>query len=54
VKAAVVRSFDRPLEDVNHAVDQVLDGSAPEPQMVFQMTGVGGMNGGHAHLAAHA
>ena len=29
VKAAVVRSFDRPLEDVNHAVDQVLDEARP-------------------------
>jgi propanol-preferring alcohol dehydrogenase len=28
---------ERPLEDVNHAIEQVLDGSAPAPRLVFRM-----------------
>ena len=28
------------IDDVNAAVEQVLDGTAPEPRMVFQMNGV--------------
>jgi hypothetical protein len=30
---------ERPLDDVNEAIEQVLDGSAPQPRMVFDMQG---------------
>ena len=33
---------ERPLEDVNDAIEQVLDGSSPAPRLVFDMQAVGG------------
>jgi propanol-preferring alcohol dehydrogenase len=30
---------ERPLDDVNQAIEQVLDGSAPAPRLVFRMSG---------------
>ena len=42
------------LDDVNEAVEQVLDGSAPEPRMVFQMDAAEAGHDGHAHAVAHA
>lgn len=38
-EAGVLRA-ERRLEDVNEAIAQVLDGSAPEPRLVFDMTPV--------------
>jgi propanol-preferring alcohol dehydrogenase len=32
-----VEYAERPLDDVNHAIDQVLDGTAPAPRLVFRM-----------------
>jgi propanol-preferring alcohol dehydrogenase len=34
-----VEYVERPLDDVNHAIEQVLDGSAPAPRLVFRMDG---------------
>lgn len=33
----VVERAERPLEDVNEAIEQVLDGSAPQPRLVFDL-----------------
>ena len=33
-----VQRAERPLEDVNDAIEQVLDGSAPAPRLVFDMS----------------
>jgi propanol-preferring alcohol dehydrogenase len=35
-----VERVERELEDVNDAIEQVLDGSAPAPRMVFRMSEV--------------
>ena len=35
-----VERVERELDDVNDAIAQVLDGSAPAPRMVFRMAGV--------------
>ena len=42
------------LDDVNEAVEQVLDGTAPEPRMVFQMDGVEAAGETDARVPAHA
>jgi propanol-preferring alcohol dehydrogenase len=30
---------ERPLDDVNHSIEQVLDGSAPAPRLIFRIAG---------------
>ena len=49
MKAAIVHSFD-----VNDAIAQVLDGSAPAPRMVFRMPDVPTGATGSARVAAPA
>jgi alcohol dehydrogenase, propanol-preferring len=44
---------ERPLEDVNDAIEQVLDGSAPSPRLVFDPTAGAGSTAG-AEAAATA
>jgi len=44
---------ERRLEDVNEAIAQVLDGSAPEPRLVFEMTPVAGDRSAAAATVAH-
>ena len=36
-----VERTERRLDDVNEAIEQVLDGSAPAPRLVFDMSGNG-------------
>jgi hypothetical protein len=47
-----VERVERELEDVNDAIEQVLDGSAPAPRMVFRMTDVPASSGEHASTVA--
>lgn len=47
-----VISEERALDDVNEAIDEVLDGSAHTPRLVFRMAGVAGATTGAAHAAA--
>jgi propanol-preferring alcohol dehydrogenase len=49
-----VLSAARSLEDVNEAVEQVLDGSAPAPRLVFRVSGDTGQKTGTAHAAETA
>jgi propanol-preferring alcohol dehydrogenase len=44
-----VEYAERSLEDVNRAIDEVLDGTAPAPRLVFRMTPVG-PDETHEHL----
>ncbi len=44
---------ERRLEDVNEAIAQVLDGSAPEPRLVFDMAPVAGVGPTALAAAAH-
>ena len=37
---------ERPLDDVNEAIEQVLDGSAPAPRLVFRMAANAGAANG--------
>ena len=52
MKAAIV--VERELDDVNDAIAQVLDGSAPAPRMVFRMPDVPSGSTGRARVAAPA
>jgi hypothetical protein len=59
MKAAVVHSFDQPLslEDVpvpEPGPEQVLDGSAPAPRMVFRLAAVPTASAPEASAAAIA
>jgi len=46
---------ERPLTDVNTAIEQVLDGSSPAPRLVFRMSGDGAPSAsGHALAGASA
>jgi alcohol dehydrogenase, propanol-preferring len=51
-----VELAERSLTDVNAAIEQVLDGSAPAPRLVFRMDGSPEAHVGHdhRHVAAHA
>jgi propanol-preferring alcohol dehydrogenase len=49
-----VLSAERSLDDINDAVGQVLDGSAPAPRLVFRMAGAQGAAGGAAQAAVTA
>jgi propanol-preferring alcohol dehydrogenase len=44
----------RSLDDVNEAIEQVLDGSAPSPRLVFDIGGAAGARHAAAAGAAHA
>lgn len=46
-----VLSVERSLEDINESVEQVLDGSAPAPRLVFRMAGATSGAAGAAHAA---
>jgi propanol-preferring alcohol dehydrogenase len=45
---------ERRLEDVNEAIAEVLDGSAPEPRLVFDFQPVAAGRGTTSTLAAHS
>jgi propanol-preferring alcohol dehydrogenase len=47
-----VISEERSLDDVNEAIEDVLDGSAHTPRLVFRMTGDAGHTTGATHAAA--
>ena len=49
-----VQRAERRLEDVNEAIEQVLDGSAPAPRLVFDMSTSNGPGGPRAEAAAPA
>jgi propanol-preferring alcohol dehydrogenase len=49
-----VERVERDLDDVNEAIEQVLDGSAPAPRMVFRMAAVPLGAGNHASAAVPA
>jgi propanol-preferring alcohol dehydrogenase len=49
-----VLSAERALEDVNEAVEQVLDGSAPAPRLVFRISGDSSRDEGAARATAAA
>ena len=47
-----VEYAERELDDVNVSIDQVLDGSAPAPRLVFRMEPAAtDASNGHAHSA---
>src|SRR5919197_5354965 len=43
---------ERPLDDVNESIEQVLDGSAPAPRMVFDLQGAGTVRASAAEAVA--
>jgi propanol-preferring alcohol dehydrogenase len=45
---------ERPLDDVNDAIEQVLDGSAPAPRLVFRMASADAPTDGRVTAAASA
>jgi len=45
---------DRPLEDINATIEEVLDGSAPAPRMVFTMPSAYGEAARSDRAAVHA
>ena len=45
---------ERSLDDVNEAIAEVLDGSAPEPRLVFDLQHVGTARRDAAAIGAHA
>jgi alcohol dehydrogenase, propanol-preferring len=49
-----VLSVERSLDDINEAVEQVLDGSAPAPRLVFRMAGTPSEHLRAEHAAAPA
>jgi propanol-preferring alcohol dehydrogenase len=50
----LVERVERELDDVNQAIEQVLDGSAPAPRMVFRMSDVPVSATGRANALASA
>ena len=44
---------ERPLDDVNDAIEQVLDGSAPAPRTVFAMASTAGEEPRSGRTAVH-
>jgi propanol-preferring alcohol dehydrogenase len=49
-----VQRAERALDDVNESIEQVLDGSAPAPRLVFDMTGTNGGSAGRVTDEARA
>jgi propanol-preferring alcohol dehydrogenase len=49
-----VERVERELDDVNDAIEEVLDGSAPAPRMVFRMAGVSHKSATEADVAVPA
>ena len=53
-RLTTVQRTELPLEDVNDAIERVLDGSAPAPRLVFDMSKTNGRGAARAYAAAAA